>query len=87
MQRDEGRALQIIRRYISVLHEAVSRHGGEVLNDYGDGSLCIFNSALEAVQSALDIQSELRKEPVVPLRIGLHIGEVFLTMARSWATV
>ncbi len=77
MQRDEGKALQVIRRYVSVLHHAVSRYGGEVLNDYGDGSLCIFNSALEAVQSAIDIQSELRKEPVVPLRIGLHIGEVF----------
>lgn len=77
MQHDEGIALKLIRRYIGVLHEAVSLHGGEILNDYGDGSLVIFNSALEAVQAAIDIQAALRKEPVVPLRIGLHIGEVF----------
>ncbi len=77
MQRDEHEALHEIRRYISVLHEAVPKHGGEILNDYGDGSLCIFNSALVAVQAAIDIQSALREQRVVPLRIGLHIGEVF----------
>ena len=77
MQRDEHEALHEIRRYISVLHEAVPNNGGEILNDYGDGSLCIFNSALEAVQAAIDIQAALRQSPVVPLRIGLHIGEVF----------
>ena len=42
MQQSEVQALTIIRRYTIVLKQAVAEHGGEVLNDYGDGSLCVF---------------------------------------------
>src|SRR5204863_7185952 len=61
----------------TVLKQSVALHSGEVLNDYGDSSLCIFSSATEAVQCAMEIQQQLQTEPVVPLRIGLHIGEIF----------
>lgn len=77
MQKDERKAAAMIRRHSEVLKNAVKEHGGEVLNDYGDGSLCIFSSSAEAAQCALDVQIRLQREPVVPLRIGLHIGEVF----------
>jgi len=69
--------LNIIKRYTTVLKQSVNDHSGEVLNDYGDGSLCIFSSASEAVQSAREIQEQLQKDPSIPLRIGLHIGEIF----------
>ena len=77
MQQNETEALTIIKRYTNVLKQFVSAHAGEVLNDYGDGSLCIFASASEAVQCALEMQQQLQTDPVVPLRIGLHIGEIF----------
>ena len=77
MQQNETEALNIIKRYTTVLKQSVSDHSGEVLNDYGDGSLCIFSSASEAVQSAWEIQEQLQKDPSIPLRIGLHIGEIF----------
>ncbi len=77
MQKDEFHALTIVRRHNSVVQENSKKHGGEVVNFYGDGCLAIFPSACEAVQSAVDIQKELRNEPVVQVRIGLHIGEVF----------
>ncbi len=77
MQKDEFHALTIVRRHNSVVQENSKKHGGEVVNFYGDGCLAIFPSACEAVQSAVDIQKELRNEPVVQVRIGLHIGEIF----------
>ena len=78
MQQNEMEAVTIIKRYTcAVLKQAVTMHSGEVLNDYGDSSLCIFSSATEAVQCAFEIQQQLQSEPVVPLRIGLHIGEIF----------
>jgi len=77
MQKDEQAALSINKRYIAVLKQSVSSHGGKILNDYGDGSLCTFTSATQAVKCAMEIQQLLRIEPVVPLRIGLHIGEIF----------
>ena len=65
------------RRYLAVLKQSVSEHHGEILNDYGDGSLCSFGSAIQAVRCAIEMQLQLQTEPIVPLRIGLHIGEIF----------
>ena len=77
MQQNETEALTIIKRYTTVLKQSVTDHAGEVLNDYGDGSLCIFPSASNAVECALEMQYKLQEDPKVPLRIGLHIGEIF----------
>jgi adenylate cyclase len=77
MQKNEHSAVSLNRRYMAVLKQAVSSHGGEILNDYGDGSLCVFASATQAVLCAIAVQQQLRTEPKVPLRIGLHIGEIF----------
>ena len=55
----------------------MSDYEGEVLNDYGDGSLCNFSSAKQAIKCAIEIQQQLQADPVAPLRIGLHIGEIF----------
>ena len=62
---------------MTVLKQAVSSHGGKILNDFGDGSLCVFASATQAVLCAIAVQQQLQTEPKVPLRIGLHIGEIF----------
>ena len=83
MQHDEEQARVIIKRHNSVLERIVPAHHGEVVNYYGDGSLCIFSSATDAVNCSLEVQKELKTEPVVPLRIGLHIGEVFFEDAKA----
>jgi adenylate cyclase len=77
MQHNEVKAVTLSRRYVAVLKEYVSQYQGQVLNDYGDGSLCIFSSVKNALLCAKDMQLELQREPQVPLRIGLHIGEIF----------
>lgn len=77
MQHDEQKALAIMRRYTGVLKPLVTEYNGQVLNDYGDGNLCSFSSATQAVKCALEIQRQLQNEPKVPLRIGLHVGELF----------
>jgi adenylate cyclase len=77
MQQDEQAALLMNKRYVAVLKQSVEAHGGEILNDYGDGSLCTFSSATQAVRCAMQIQQQLQNEPKVPLRIGLHVGEIF----------
>ena len=77
MQENEQKAVALIKHYNVALNETVSLHEGKVLNYYGDGSLCTFPSATEAINCAMDLQKKLQSEPAVPLRIGLHIGEVF----------
>src|SRR5688572_16414956 len=83
MQQNEQKAVAIIRHYNSALEKWVTHFNGQVLNYYGDGSLCIFPSATDAVNCSLALQKDLKTEPVVPLRIGLHIGEVFFEEAKA----
>lgn len=78
MQRDEQTALSLHKRYVSILKQCVTAHGGEILNDFGDGSLCSFFSATDALRCAVNMQREYQLPPKVPLRIGLHVGEIFI---------
>ncbi|MCU0369090.1 MAG: hypothetical protein MUF39_09700 [Cyclobacteriaceae bacterium] len=77
MQRDERYAVRIIKQYNHVLENEVTKYGGEILNNYGDGSLCTFISVFDALSCAIEMQQNLQQEPIVPMRIGLHVGEIF----------
>lgn len=76
MQKDEKSTLQLLDRYRQTLAEMVEKHGGEIIKNYGDGSICLFTSAAESVKCAIEIQQSLRLPPEVPLRIGLNLGDV-----------
>jgi adenylate cyclase len=75
--RDGEMAAKQIARHRAVLEKTVLSHDGEILNYYGDGSLCIFQSAVDAVHCALQIQKQQRGIDGIPLRIGIHLGEVY----------
>jgi len=76
MQKDERKAKQNRDRHRKILQDAVEEHQGKILQYFGDGTLIIFNSAIEAVDCAIQIQTELTKEPKIPLRIGVHTGDI-----------
>src|SRR5687768_2244250 len=83
MQANENKAVAVIKHYNASLEKWVTQFNGQVLNYYGDGSLCIFSSATDAVNCSIEIQKDLKTEPAVPLRIGLHVGEVFFEDAKA----
>jgi len=76
MQHDEQRAIELRRRHRQVLEDAIRAHEGKILQYFGDGTLAIFSSAVEAARCAVAIQHELQKEPKIPLRIGLHVADI-----------
>jgi class 3 adenylate cyclase/dienelactone hydrolase len=76
MQKDEANTLEKVERYKSVHKRLTHQFDGKILKFLGDGCLTIFESVIEAVSCALEIQKELLKSPKVPIRIGIHIGEV-----------
>ena len=78
MQENETLAREKRRKLKSVLDESVLKFHGKMLQYYGDGSLSIFNSAIDAVNSALHIQHLLLQAPKVDVRIGIHIGDVII---------
>ena len=77
MQQNEHLAVKLIKHYDESLIALIGQYNGKILNNYGDGSLCSFASVANAIDCAINLQKELQKDPAVPLRIGLHIGEIF----------
>jgi adenylate cyclase len=76
MQENEQVARISRNRLKEVLESCIPQFNGKVVQYYGDGSLSIFNSAIDCVQSAIAIQQSLQQIPVVPVRIGIHTGDV-----------
>ncbi|MGH2562898.1 MAG: adenylate/guanylate cyclase domain-containing protein, partial [Ginsengibacter sp.] len=76
MQEDEQRAKTLRDRQRYILETLIPAYNGKIIQYFGDGTLSIFDSAINAVQSAIEIQNELQKDPKVLLRIGIHSGDV-----------
>lgn len=76
MESDELRARTIRNRHRDVFREAHNRYHGKILQYFGDGTLSIFDSTASAVECAVSMQIDYRKEPEVPLRIGIHTGDI-----------
>lgn len=78
MNADEEQARRIRDRHREVFQECTEKHEGKILQYYGDGTLSIFQSSVEAVESCIEIQQALQEEPRIPLRIGIHTGDIIL---------
>src|SRR4030095_14226303 len=76
MQESESKAKLKRDMYRKKLDKEITAQQGRILQYYGDGTLAIFGSAVSAVHCAVEIQKELQKIPKIPLRIGLHIGDI-----------
>lgn len=76
MQDNEQLAILKRKRVKEVLDVTLQRFRGKLLQYYGDGSLSTFRSAIDAVQCAVTIQRQLKENPHVDLRIGIHTGDV-----------
>ncbi|MFK7932022.1 MAG: helix-turn-helix domain-containing protein [Saprospiraceae bacterium] len=76
MQQNESMAVAVRTRHRQVFDQQHQLFQGEILQYFGDGTLSVFQSGVEAVQCAIAIQTDLQKDEKVPLRIGLHIGDI-----------
>lgn len=76
MQENEQLAKSKRKRLKEVLDSTLRQYNGKILQYYGDGSLSIFKSAIDAVTCAINIQHQLQQSPQVDLRIGIHTGDV-----------
>ena len=76
MQKDEALALSTIHRFKEELHTRAKACRGEIIQYYGDGCLIIFTNSEDAVNCAKDLQESFREEPSVPVRIGIHLGDI-----------
>ncbi len=78
MESDESLAMSSRERFKNKLEDVLNDHGGRLLAFHGDGALCSFTSTLESVKAATTLQLEMQSSPLVPLRIGIHTGDVLV---------
>lgn len=79
MQQDEAKAVQIRNRHREVFNSITGKFKGRILQYYGDGTLSTFNSAIEAVRCGIEMQMAFREEPSIPVRIGIHSGDIIFS--------
>jgi adenylate cyclase len=85
MGRDEVGTLGRLKQHRAAMAALVDRHGGRVVNTWGDGVLAEFPSVVEAVQCAVETQNELGARNAaldggqrLEFRIGINLGDVML---------
>jgi len=79
MQEDEDKAIEIRNRHREIFQHATSKNDGEVIQYYGDGTLSIFESCVDAVRCAKEMQDQFQSYPMIPVRIGIHLGDIVLS--------
>lgn len=78
MQKDEVLARKKRDRHKDVFDQLHLKYNGQIIQYFGDGTLSIFDSSVNALECAIEMQL-LLKEPIeVPLRIGIHTGDIVL---------
>ena len=76
MQHNEAQAVVVRKRHRQVFEQQHNQFQGQILQYFGDGTLSVFQSGVEAVSCAIAIQHALQAGEKVPLRIGLHVGDI-----------
>ena len=82
---DEAGTLATLRSYRGIMDVLIRQHRGRVVNSAGDGILAEFQSAVMAVQCAVEIQRQIaeRNQALDPdrrmwFRIGINLGDVIV---------
>ncbi|MCK5280610.1 MAG: hypothetical protein KAK04_18790, partial [Cyclobacteriaceae bacterium] len=76
MGSDVEKALELLRRNREIQIPLIKKHGGKWLKEMGDGTLAQFDSAIDSVLCAEEIQKMARSKLGAKLRIGIHLGDV-----------
>src|SRR5713226_4894337 len=88
---DEVATVRTITEYREAIASSVAGHGGRVVDAPGDNVLAEFSSVVDAVESAGEIQRELRSRnatrPVtrrMQFRMGINLGDVIVEGSRLY---
>jgi len=82
-QSNESQAMEILERHNRLLRPLFPKFHGKEVKEIGDSFLVEFESALDALKCAVEIQSHLHDYNIaskdawkIKLRIGIHLGDV-----------
>ena len=83
MADDEVATIQTLIKYRNIMSAYIEQHGGRVVDAVGDNLLAEFESAVDAVHCAVEVQGKLKdknqdihEDKRLVFRIGINIGDV-----------
>ena len=83
MADDESATIRTLTEFKEIISSHIEMHGGRVIDSPGDNLLAEFGSVVHAVQSAVEIQKELKEknealseDRKMRFRIGINVGDV-----------
>ncbi|OUR90808.1 hypothetical protein A9Q87_12720 [Flavobacteriales bacterium 34_180_T64] len=76
MRRDEKLAVAMRKRHRNTFERTTEAFNGTIIQYFGDGTLSTFKSTVEAVDCAIELQKAYLKVPEIPVRIGIHVGDI-----------
>lgn len=77
MGADEAATLAVLRAFrAETFGPSVAGRRGRIVKSMGDGWLVTFDSAVDAINTAMELQDRLSARADLSLRIGVHVGDV-----------
>jgi hypothetical protein len=83
MQDDDAATVETLTKYRSIFSDFVNRHEGRIVDSPGDNILAEFDSPVEAVQCAVELQRDLARRNrqladhrQMHFRIGINLGDI-----------
>ncbi|MDX1699125.1 MAG: response regulator [Melioribacteraceae bacterium] len=83
MSEDELMTLKLLKDHNVIMDKTISDYGGNIVETFGDGYLVSFESTIDAVECAQDVQSNFLsynklnlEQEDLEVRIGIHLGDV-----------
>lgn len=76
MGKNREQGLALVHQSVRIQKPLVEKFNGYWLKELGDGVLTQFDSAIDAVHCAIEIQKAARAELDGKLRIGIHLGDI-----------
>lgn len=93
MTDDEAYTVSKLKEYQQIMFGLIQHHSGRVVDSPGDNLLVEFESAVDAVQCAVDIQNKLKEQNTdvaenkrLEFRIGINIGDVIQDTDRIYGS-
>ncbi len=76
MGSDESKALEVLRISRDIHIKCIHQFKGHLIKEMGDGMLAQFDTAIDSVLCAVEIQKQAQQLIKEKIRIGLHLGDI-----------
>ena len=76
MSKDVSTGIKVLETNSTFHKDIVEKYSGKLIKKIGDGTLCIFDSVVEAINCAQELIKRTNSIDLYKIRIGVHLGEL-----------